>query len=45
MRARVIEGEEREQAWPRLVEIYPPYADYQVYAKDRLIPVFSLDRR
>ena len=41
--ARVIEGEERERAWPKLVEIYPPYADYQVYAKDRVIPVLSLD--
>jgi len=41
---RQIEGEERERAWPKLVEIYPPYAEYQVYAKDRVIPVLSLDK-
>ncbi len=43
--ARVIEGDEREQAWLKLVEAYPSYADYQVYAEDRVIPVLSLDPR
>jgi deazaflavin-dependent oxidoreductase (nitroreductase family) len=43
--ARVLEGEERDRLWPRLVEIYPPYADYQRFAGERRIPVISLDRR
>jgi deazaflavin-dependent oxidoreductase (nitroreductase family) len=45
VRVRQIEGEERELAWSKLVETYPPYAEYQVYAEDRVIPVLSLDPR
>ncbi len=41
-RARVVEGEEREQWWERAVDAYPDYADYQ-RRTDRRIPVFVLD--
>ena len=44
VRARVLEGEEREQWWERCVAAYPPYADYQTKT-DRQIPVFVLERR
>ena len=44
VRAREISGEEREQWWPRCVEAFPPYAEYQEKT-DRLIPVFLLTRR
>lgn len=40
--ARVAEGAEREEIWARMVEIYPPYVDYQE-ATDRVIPVVVLD--
>jgi deazaflavin-dependent oxidoreductase (nitroreductase family) len=42
VRARELEGAEREEWWPRCVEAFPPYADYQVKT-DRLIPVFVLE--
>jgi F420H(2)-dependent quinone reductase len=45
VRARVVEGEERAELWAKLVEIYPPYEEYQVFAGDRVIPVISLDPR
>ncbi len=41
-RARVAEGEERETIWKQMVEIYPPYTDYQK-ATERTIPVVVLD--
>ncbi len=41
-RARVAEGKEREQLWAKMVEIYPPYTEYQDRA-DRTIPVVVLD--
>ena len=41
-RARVAEGEEREQLWKRLVEVYKPYAEYQTYTS-RKIPVVVLE--
>ena len=41
-RAREIEGAEREQWWPRCVEAFPPYAEYQKKT-ERLIPVFVLE--
>ncbi|PRY63692.1 deazaflavin-dependent oxidoreductase (nitroreductase family) [Knoellia remsis] len=41
-RARELEGAEREQWWPRCVEAFPPYAEYQQNT-DRLIPVFVLE--
>ena len=41
--AREINGAERDAWWPRCVEAYPPYADYQTKT-DRLIPVLLLER-
>jgi proline iminopeptidase len=41
-RARVAEGAERERLWAKMVEIYPPYTDYQK-ATERTIPVVVLD--
>jgi deazaflavin-dependent oxidoreductase (nitroreductase family) len=41
-KARVAEGEEREQLWKQMAEVYPPYLDYQK-ATDRTIPVVVLD--
>jgi F420H(2)-dependent quinone reductase len=38
LRARDATAEERAQYWPRLVELYPPYADYQSWT-ERTIPV------
>ena len=40
--ARFAEGEEREQLWAKMVEIYPPYVDYQK-TTERTIPVVVLD--
>ena len=44
VRARVAEGEERAQLWPRLVELY---ADFEKYARwtEREIPVVVLEPR
>jgi len=42
-RARVAEGAEREEIWQKMVEIYPPYTDYQKNAGARTIPVIVLD--
>lgn len=42
LRARELEGAEREQWWQRAVEAYPPYAEYQTKT-DRQIPVFVLE--
>jgi F420H(2)-dependent quinone reductase len=42
LRARVVEGEEREQWWERCVAAFPPYADYQEKTA-RQIPVFVLE--
>ena len=42
VRPRVAEGSERERLWPRLVETYPPYADYATYTT-REIPVVVLE--
>lgn len=41
-RAREVEGQEREQWWPRCVEAFPRYADYAA-GTARLIPVFVLE--
>ncbi|MFG2000025.1 nitroreductase family deazaflavin-dependent oxidoreductase [Spirillospora sp. NPDC048911] len=38
MRARTADGTERAELWPRLVEMYPAYDDYQSWT-DREIPV------
>jgi deazaflavin-dependent oxidoreductase (nitroreductase family) len=42
-RARVAQGAEREKIWKQMVELYPPYDDYQANAGDRVIPVVILD--
>jgi deazaflavin-dependent oxidoreductase (nitroreductase family) len=41
--ARVVEGDERARLWDRMVEVWPPYADYQ-RKTDREIPVVVLER-
>lgn len=41
--ARVAEGEERERLWQALVAYYAPYAEYQLAAAPRQIPVVVLD--
>lgn len=41
-RSRTATGEERAQLWRQLVEIYPPYTDYQEKT-DREIPVVVLE--
>jgi F420H(2)-dependent quinone reductase len=43
VRPRLTEPEERERLWPRLVEMYPAYAEYQTFT-DRTIPVAVLER-
>jgi deazaflavin-dependent oxidoreductase (nitroreductase family) len=43
-RARVAIGEEREQLWERMVQIYPPYREYQQKTK-REIPVVVLEKQ
>jgi len=42
VRPRVAEGPERDALWPRLVEVYRPYAAYQGYT-ERRIPVIVLE--
>ena len=44
VKARRADEGERAQLWPRLVEIYRPYADYEGYAGERRIPVVILER-
>lgn len=44
LRARLADDDERAQWWPRCVQAYPPYADYQAKT-DRQIPVFLLEPR
>ncbi|MBB2985773.1 nitroreductase family deazaflavin-dependent oxidoreductase [Terracoccus luteus] len=44
VRARELDGEEREQWWQPCVDAFPPYAEYQTKT-DRLIPVFVLEPR
>lgn len=41
--ARELSGEERASWWERAVAAFPNYAEYQVRAGDRLIPVFVLE--
>ena len=41
--ARTAKGEERSRLWSQLVGIYAPFADYQVKAPHREIPVVVLD--
>lgn len=44
MRARTADAAEREALWPRLLAIYPDYADYQARTARR-IPVVILEPR
>jgi deazaflavin-dependent oxidoreductase (nitroreductase family) len=43
--ARMATAAERERLWPRLVDLYPPYADYQARSKGREIPIVVLEPR
>lgn len=42
-RTRIASGEERARLWKEGVVFWPPYADYQVKAGSREIPVVVLD--
>ncbi|MEA3217741.1 MAG: hypothetical protein QOJ19_3897 [Acidimicrobiia bacterium] len=42
--ARVLSAEEKQRVWPSLVELFPPYAEYQAKTQ-RDIPVVALQRR
>ena len=42
-RARTASGEERARLWEQGVVFWPPYADYQIKAGAREIPVVVLD--
>jgi F420H(2)-dependent quinone reductase len=42
-RARTATGEERARLWAKAVEIFSPYADYQLKSGGREIPVVVLD--
>lgn len=42
VRAREAEGDERARLWAQMVEIWPPYADYQ-RKTERRIPVVVLE--
>ncbi|WP_326689674.1 MULTISPECIES: nitroreductase/quinone reductase family protein [unclassified Streptomyces] len=44
VRARQLEGAEREEAWEELLRFWPPYAVYQARL-ERRIRVFRLERR
>lgn len=43
--ARVATPEERERLWPRVVEAYGGYADYQARSRGREIPLVILEPR
>ncbi|MEU0986391.1 nitroreductase family deazaflavin-dependent oxidoreductase [Streptomyces sp. NPDC005953] len=43
VRARLLEGEEREDVWARVLAFWPPYATYQARVS-RTIRVFRLTR-
>jgi deazaflavin-dependent oxidoreductase (nitroreductase family) len=42
VRARELEGAERDAYWPRLLKMYPSFAIYQ-RRTERLLPVVALD--
>ncbi|SES27417.1 deazaflavin-dependent oxidoreductase, nitroreductase family [Streptomyces qinglanensis] len=44
VRARQLEGDERERAWRELLRFWPPYAAYQSRT-ERRIRIFRLERR
>ncbi|MER5772038.1 nitroreductase family deazaflavin-dependent oxidoreductase [Streptomyces sp. NPDC001985] len=43
VRARLLEGEEREEVWERVLRLWPPYATYQARIP-RQIRLFALTR-
>lgn len=43
-RARIATGKEREQLWAQMVELYPPYREYQKKTR-REIPVVMLEKQ
>lgn len=43
VRARTAGGEERSRIWKQMVDMYPPFGDYQKKAGDREIPVVVLE--
>ncbi len=43
--ARLATPEERERLWPRAVETYRGYADYQARSRGREIPILILEPR
>jgi deazaflavin-dependent oxidoreductase (nitroreductase family) len=45
VRARVATDEERKRLWPRAVEAYRGYADYQARSRGRQIPLVILEPR
>lgn len=45
VRARVANEEERARLWPKAVESYKGYRDYQERSKGRTIPMVILERR
>ncbi len=42
-KARTASGEERTRLWHAAIGVWPPFADYQVKAVEREIPVVVLD--
>lgn len=44
VRATVLEGDERERIWNGQKADVPQFAEYEVSAGDRVIPVVALDR-
>ena len=44
VRARVVEGEDRERLWGMMTEVWPDYDAYQEHT-ERRIPVVALERR
>jgi deazaflavin-dependent oxidoreductase (nitroreductase family) len=42
-RARIAGSDEREKIWPKMVEVWPDYAEY-VKKTDREIPIVVLER-
>jgi deazaflavin-dependent oxidoreductase (nitroreductase family) len=45
VRARVVEGEERERLWKKATKVWPEYDNYQARAPHREIPVVVLEPR
>ena len=44
VRAEVLEGEERDRVWNAQKAAVPQFAEYELSAGDRVIPVVALDR-